>query len=149
MVANDVSIPKECSDNISEFLKRNWPSAVCFLVYNGIYNGKNLQKPKIFILGTNNLINLRFKNFAITMELHCNGKNHKHQINQSCLDQTVLFFVKQTGLVWSSSLCGWHRSSYKWVLVNHDSALDMVASEGRALHFSYALFLCTFLEHGK
>ena len=32
---------------------------------------------------------------------------------------------------------------------NHDSALDMVASEGRALHFSYALFLCTFLEHGK
>ena len=34
-------------------------------------------------------------------------------------------------------------------LVNHDSALDMVASEGRDLHFSYALFLCTFLEHGK
>ena len=37
----------------------------------------------------------------------------------------------------------------KTVAANHDSALDMVASEGRALHFSYALFLCTFLELGK
>ena len=27
MVANDVSIPKECFAKISEFLKRNWPRA--------------------------------------------------------------------------------------------------------------------------
>ena len=25
---------------------------IAFLVYNGIYNGKNVQKPKIFIFGT-------------------------------------------------------------------------------------------------
>ena len=30
MVANDVSIPKECFDKISEFLKRNWPRAARF-----------------------------------------------------------------------------------------------------------------------
>ena len=27
------------------------------------------------------------------------------------------FFIKQTGLVWSFSICGWHMSSYKQVLV--------------------------------
>ena len=27
MVANDVSIPRECFLKISEFLKRNWPGA--------------------------------------------------------------------------------------------------------------------------
>ena len=27
MVANDVSIPRECFAKISEFLKRNWPRA--------------------------------------------------------------------------------------------------------------------------
>ena len=93
-----------------------------YLVYNGIYYGKNLQKPKIFILGTKNhlyelichphieedqtkpvcfmkkislikknLIYLRFEIFAITMELHCNGKNLKSQINQFFLDQIDFF----------------------------------------------------------
>ena len=108
-----------------------------FLVYSGIYNAKNLKKPKIFILGTKthlyelichphieedqtkpvcfmkqisliktNLINLRFKNFAITMELHCNSKNHKSPINQICLDQTD-FFQKTD---WSSLVL-----LYMWV----------------------------------
>ena len=107
-----------------------------YLVYNGIYNGKNLQKPKILIFGTKthlyelichphiegdqtkpfcfmknislikkNLNNLRFMIFAVTIELHCNGKNLKSQINQIFLDKTD-FFIKQTGLVWSSSICG-------------------------------------------
>ena len=93
-----------------------------FLVYNGIYNGKNLQKPKIFILATKthfyelvchphieedqtkpvcfmkkislikkNLINLIFFVLPITMELHCNGKNLKSQINHFFLDQTDFF----------------------------------------------------------
>ena len=52
MVANDVSIPRECFDKISDFLERNWPRAAPFLVYNGIYNGKNLKEPKIFMFGT-------------------------------------------------------------------------------------------------
>ena len=30
MVANDVSIRRECFDKISGFLKRNWPSAARF-----------------------------------------------------------------------------------------------------------------------
>ena len=38
-----------------------------------------------------NLISLKLKIFAITMELQCNGKNHKYQINQICLDQTDFF----------------------------------------------------------
>ena len=35
-----------------------------------------------------NWINFRFIIFAITMKLHCNGKNHKSLINQIFLDQT-------------------------------------------------------------
>ena len=93
-----------------------------YLVYNGIYNGKNLQKPKIFILGTKThlyelichpcieedqtkpvslmkkiklikkiLIKLRFFILPITMELHCNGRNLKSQINQFFLHQTDFF----------------------------------------------------------
>ena len=92
------------------------------LVYNGIYNGKNLKKPKILILGTKthlyelichphieedqtrpvcflkkisliktNLINWRFMIFAVTVELHCNGKILKSQINLIFLDQTDFF----------------------------------------------------------
>ena len=30
MVANDVSIPRECFDKISEVFKRNWPRAAHF-----------------------------------------------------------------------------------------------------------------------
>ena len=52
------------------------------------------------------LINLRFKNFAISMELHCNGKNHKSPINQIFLDQTD-FFQKTD---WSSLVL-----LYMWV----------------------------------
>ena len=83
-----------------------------YSVYNRIYNGKNLQKPKIFIFDSKihlyelichpyteedqtkpvcfmkkislikkNQINLRFMIFDITMELHCNGKILKFQIN--------------------------------------------------------------------
>ena len=73
-----------------------------FKVYNAIYNGKNLWKPKIFILGTKThsyeltfhlnysnlfykknqflkkkLVNLRSKIFVVTMELHYNCKNLK------------------------------------------------------------------------
>ena len=107
-----------------------------YLVYNGIYNGKNLKKPKIFILGTKidlyelichphidedqtkpvcfmikiSLIkkilnNLRFMIFAVTVKLHYKGKNLKHQNNLISLDKTE-FFIKQTGLVWFSSICG-------------------------------------------
>ena len=46
-----------------------------------------------------NLIHLRFKIFAITMELHYNNKNHKSQVNLNFLDQTD-FFIKQSGLIW-------------------------------------------------
>ena len=49
-----------------------------FLVYNGICNGQNLQKPKIFSLGAKT-------------ELHCNSKNNKSQINPIFLDQTNFF----------------------------------------------------------
>ena len=102
-----------------------------YLVYNGIFNGKNLKKPKIFILGTKihlyelichqhieedqtkpvcfmrkkislikkNLNNLRFKIFPITMELHCNGKNLKSQINHYFLDKTDFFSSSQNRLV--------------------------------------------------
>ena len=82
---------------------------------------ENLQEPKFFSLGTTthlyelichpqieedqtkpvclkknsfikkNLINLRFKIFAVTMELNCNGKNHKSEINQKYFDQTDFF----------------------------------------------------------
>ena len=97
-----------------------------YLAYNGIYNGKNLQKPKILILGTKtylyelichphieedqtkpvcfmkkislikkNLINLRFFFILpITIELHCNGKNLKSQINHFFIDQTYFFLHK-------------------------------------------------------
>ena len=37
------------------------------------------------------LNNLRFKIFAITTELHCNGKNLKSQTNQHFLDLTDFF----------------------------------------------------------
>ena len=51
------------------------------------------------------MINFKFKIFAITMELQCNRKNKKKsQINQIFLDQAY-FFIKQTGLVWFSSIC--------------------------------------------
>ena len=102
-----------------------------YLVYNGIYNGKNLKKPKILRetlpsqtsdMGTKthlyelrchphieedqtkpvcflekisliktNLINLRFMIFAITVELHCNGKILKSQINKIFLDRFDFF----------------------------------------------------------
>ena len=125
-----------------------------YLVYNGIFNRKNLKKSKMFMLGTKthlyelichphitedqtkpvclmkkinlikkNLIYLRFMIFAITVELHCNGKNIKLPINLIFLDQTDFFFIKQTGLVWSPSFCGWHMSSYKQVLVSKKKIL--------------------------
>ena len=121
MVANNVSLQRECFAKISEFLKKLAEGITC-LVYNGIYNGKNLQKPEFFSLGTKthlyelichphtdedqtkpdcfmkkislikkNLINLRFKIFSITIKIHCNGKNHKSQINQILLDLTDFF----------------------------------------------------------
>ena len=56
MVANDVIIPRERFTKIPEFLKKKLAEGSKYLVYNEIYNGKNLQKPKIFILGTNNYL---------------------------------------------------------------------------------------------
>ena len=43
-------IPRECFAKISDFLKRNWLRAAHSLQW--VYNGKNLQKPKIFICAT-------------------------------------------------------------------------------------------------
>ena len=91
-----------------------------YLVYNKIYNGKNLHRPKIFIFGTKtylyelichpqieedqtkpvcfmkkinlikkNLINLKFLILPITMELHCNAKSLKSQINQFFLIKLI------------------------------------------------------------
>ena len=118
-----------------------------YLVYNGIYNGKNLQKPKIFILGTKTYL----------YELICQPHIEEDQTKPVCFMKKsvwsgkiwliwdflfyplqwssivmakilnliliiffwikLIFFIKQTGLVWSSSLCGRHMSSYKWGLV--------------------------------
>ena len=107
--------------NFRIFEKKLAEGSAC-LVYNGIYNGKNLQEPKFFSLGTKthlyelichphieedktrpvcflkkisliktNLINWRFMIFAVTLELHCNGKNLKSQINLIFLDQNDFF----------------------------------------------------------
>ena len=40
MVANDVSIPRECFDKISEFMKRNWLRAAHFLFTMGFVMAK-------------------------------------------------------------------------------------------------------------
>ena len=128
-------------------VEKKFAKCSTYLVYNWIYNSKNLQKIKTsfwalkliymssyvthIYRGTNitslfdekkiSLIHfffyyLRFMIFAVTVELHCNGKNIKSQINLIFLDESD-FFQKETGLVWSSSICGWYMSSYKRVLV--------------------------------
>ena len=109
-MTNDVSIPRECFHKISEFLKKIGRGQRV-LVYNGIYNCKNLQKHKIYIFGTKThlyelichphiekdqtkpvcfmkKISLIKKIF---INLKFNGKNHKSQINQNFLVQTDLF----------------------------------------------------------
>ena len=40
----------------------------------------------------NNMRNLRFNTFAVTMELYCNSKNLKSSISQILLDQIDLFY---------------------------------------------------------
>ena len=56
------------------------------------------------------------------------AKNLKSQINLIFLDQTD-FFIKQTGLVWSYSICGWHMSSYKWVFVPEIKILGLCTTK--------------------
>ena len=66
-----------------------------------------------------NMRNLRLKIFAVTVELHCNGKNLKSQISQTFIDQFIFIFIKQTILVWPSSICGWNMSSYESFIAQH------------------------------
>ena len=113
VVANDVSIPRECFARISEFFKRNLLKAARIQFTMGFTMAKiskNLKssfwalkliymssyvthiegdqtKPVCFmrekniILIKKTFINLKFMIFAVTIELHYNGKNLKYQIN--------------------------------------------------------------------
>ena len=52
LVANDVSILKRMFSQNFWIFKKKLAKGSAYLVFNGIYHGKNLQKPKFFILGT-------------------------------------------------------------------------------------------------
>jgi hypothetical protein len=52
MVANDVRNTKRMFSQNFRIVEKKLAGGSTYLVYNGIYMGKNLQKPKIFILGT-------------------------------------------------------------------------------------------------
>ena len=63
--------------------------------YRGGPNINSLFYEKIRLINKN-LINLMFMILSVSMELHCNGKNLKSQINLIFLDQTDFFLTKQT-----------------------------------------------------
>jgi hypothetical protein len=42
MVANDVSIPKECFPKSFRIFEKKLVEGSAYLVFNGIYNGKNI-----------------------------------------------------------------------------------------------------------